>query len=89
MQWYLVLMKTDPNHTFDVLQNLRKLPENPVPGVNLYNCLNVFGTWDCCIWFKANNHDDAMNFIQKHVRSIPWVTETYAMPTTTIKEYTQ
>ena len=87
MQWYLVLMRIDPNQTFDVLQNLRNLPKKPMPGVNLYHTSNVFGTWDCCIWFKADNYDQAMNFIHKHLRSIPGVAETYAMPTTPIKEY--
>lgn len=87
MQWYLVLLKIDPNHTFDVLQNLKNLPENPTPGVNLRYSCNVFGTWDCCVWFEADNYDQAMSFIHKHIRTIPWVTETYAMPTTPIKEY--
>lgn len=87
MNWYLVLLKIDPNHTDEVVQHLQQWPKNPTPNVNLYYSYYVFGTWDACIWFWCNNHDNAMHFMQKYVRNIPWITETYIMPTTTIKEY--
>jgi len=87
MNWYVVLLKIDPNHTDDVVQHLQKLPKNPTPDINLCYSYNVFGTWDACMWFWANTHDSAMNFVQKYIRNIPWVTETYTLPTTTIKEY--
>jgi hypothetical protein len=87
MNWYVVLLKIDPNHTDDVVQHLRKLPKNPMPDINLCYSYNVFGTWDACMWFWANTHDNAMNFVQKYIRNIPWVTETNTLPTTTIKEY--
>ena len=87
MNWYMVLLKIDPNHTEEAVQHLRKLQKNPMPDINLSYSYYVFGTWDACIWFCADNHDNAMNFVQKYIRNIPWVTETYALPTTTIKEY--
>ena len=87
MNWYLVLLKFDPNHTEDVVQQLQKFPKNPTPNVNLYYSYYVFGTWDACLWFYCNNHDDAMNFVQKFIRPIRYVTETFTMPTTTIKQY--
>ena len=87
LNWYIVLVKIDPNHTDDVVQQLRRLPKNPMPNINLHHSYYVFGTWDVCIWFWCDNHENAMQFLQKNVRNIPWVTETYMMPTTTIKEY--
>jgi hypothetical protein len=87
MNVYMVFLKMDPNHTDEVVRKLQGLPKNPTPEINLHHSYYVFGTWDACIWFYANNHDDAMNFLQKYIRTIPWVTETYALPTTLIKEY--
>jgi len=83
----MVLVKIDPNHTDEAVQHLQKLPKNPTPNINLHFSYYVFGNWDACLWFYANSHDDAMNFVQKYIRPIPYVTETYTMPTTTIKEY--
>ena len=87
MNWYMVFLKIDPNHTEDVVQKLQGLPKNPMPDINLHYCYYVFGTWDACVWFRANNHDDAMNFVQKCIRTIPWITETHTLPTTVIREY--
>lgn len=87
MNWYMVFLKIDPNHTDEVVQKLRNLPKNPAPDINLYHSYYVFGTWDACLWFDANNHDSAMSFVQKCIRTIPWVTETYALPTTLIRDY--
>jgi len=87
MNWYLVLLKIDPNHTEDVVKQLQQYPKNPTPDINLQYSNYVFGTWDACLWFCCNKHDSAMNFLQKYIRNIPWVTETYIMPTSTIKEY--
>lgn len=84
---YLLLVKINPGQTDDFLRDLKKLPEKPINGVTLYHTYNVFGTWDCCIWFEADTHDNAMNFVQTKIRPIIGVVETYTMPTTTIKEY--
>lgn len=80
-------MKINPGQTGDFVKTLKNLPEKPVTGVTLHNTYNVFGTWDHCIWFEADNHEDAMNFVQNKIRPIDGVVETYTMPTTPIKEY--
>lgn len=87
MNWYMVFVKVDPNHTNDVVQLLQKLNKNPMPEIDLHYSYYVFGTWDTCLWFQANTHDNAMNFVQKYIRPIPWVTDTNVVPTTILKEY--
>lgn len=87
MSKYLVLLKIDPAKTRDVIDAFKRLPKNPHPGVDLYWTMNVFGTWDMGIWFNAENHDQAIDFVHNKVYPIPGVHETYTMPTTPIKEY--
>lgn len=87
MQWFLVFLKIDPNKTNNVQQTINKWPKNPEPHINLYYAMNIFGPWDACVWFEADNHNNAMNFVQRHIRTIPGVTETQVMPATPIKEY--
>lgn len=89
MAKYLVLLKVDPVKTRDVLNAFKRLPRNPNPGVNLYWTMNVFGTWDMCLWFDAKKHDQAMNFVHNKICPIPGVNEAYTLPTTPIKEYTE
>jgi len=84
---YLLLVKISPGQTDDAVRAFRNLPEKPSTGVTLHYTYNVFGTWDTCVWFEADNHDNAMNFVQNKIRPITGVIETYTMPTTTIKEY--
>lgn len=87
MNWYMVFLKIDPNHTDEVVRKLHRLPKNPTRDINLHYTCYVFGTWDACIWFCGNDHDDAMNFVQRYIRTIPWITETHVIPTTAIREY--
>jgi hypothetical protein len=87
MNWYMVFLKVEPNHTDEVVQRLQGLRKNPTPDVNLHYAYNVFGTWDACLWFQATTQDNAMTFVQKYIRQIPYVTETNIIPTTTINEY--
>jgi len=84
---YLLLVKVSPGQTDDFLRDLKKLPDKPSTGVTLHYTCNVFGAWDNCIWFEADTHDNAMNFVQNKIRPITGVIETYCMPTTPIKEY--
>ena len=86
---YLVLLKINPSKTNEVTDALRRLPEKPSTGVDLYCTMNVFGTWDMGIWFNADNHDQAIAFVHNKIYSIPGVVETYTIPTTPIREYTQ
>jgi len=84
---YLLLVKINPGQTGDFVRTLKNLPEKPTTGVTLHYTYNVFGAWDACIWFEADTHDNAMNFVQNKIRPITGVIETYTMPTTSIKEY--
>jgi uncharacterized protein with GYD domain len=67
------------------LKNLPKKTSNP--GVKVYYIANVFGEWDNCVWFEANNHEHAMEFVQNHLSTITGVIHTYTLPTTPIQEY--
>jgi len=87
MNYYIALLKLDPNYTDNAVQQIKKLPKKPMRDINICYSYYVFGTWDACVWFQTNKHDSAMSFVQKYIRKIPHVTETYIMPTTTIKEY--
>jgi len=87
MNWYMVFLKIDPNVTDRVVHKLQTLKKNPMPNITLNYTYNVFGTWDTCLWFQANTHDQAMTFVQKYIRPIQGVTETYTVPTTIIKQY--
>jgi hypothetical protein len=87
MNWYMVFLKIDPNHTDKVIHKLQTLKKNPLPNITLNSTYNVFGTWDSCLWFQANTHDQAMTFVQKYIRPIQGVTETYTVPTSIIKQY--
>lgn len=82
-----MLLKINPNRISDVVRDLRALPEKPTTGVTLYNTYNLFGDWDACVWFEADTHDNAMNFVQTKISPITGVTNTYTVPTTPIKEY--
>jgi len=84
---YLLLVKINPVQTNDVIRALKNLPETPTTGVTLHYTYNVFGAWDTAVWFEAESHDNAMDFVQNKIRPIPGVVETYTMPTTSIKEY--
>ena len=87
MPMYLLLIKVNPNQVGDFLKEVKKLPDKPSTGVTLYYTYNVFGPWDCCIWFEADTHENAMNFIQNKIAPITGVREIHTMPTTPIKEY--
>jgi len=50
---YLLLVKINPGRIDDFLRDLKRLPEKPVTGVTLYHSYNLFGAWDCCMWFEA------------------------------------
>ena len=83
----MVFLKIDPNQTDKVVHKLQTLKKNPLPNITLHTTYNVFGTWDSCLWFQANTHDQAITFVQRYIRNIPGVTETYVFPTTVIKQY--
>jgi len=78
---YLLLLKISPGKIIDVLDTLRSLPSKPTTGVNLDYTMNIFGTWDVGLWFKADKPDEALDFVHKKVKDITGVDEVYAVPT--------
>ncbi|NIP67081.1 hypothetical protein GWN63_06085 [Candidatus Bathyarchaeota archaeon] len=84
---YCVWLKTNPAKTNDTLKSLSNLPQKPYQGIHLYYTMNVFGDWDCGLWFYAKNHEQAVNFVHDKIYPMPGVIETYVMPTSPIKEY--
>ena len=89
MAKYFCLLKINPAKTTDATRILKALPDNPWNGVRLYYTMNCFGNWDMCIWFHTDDHEQAIEFVHNKIHPIPGVVETYLVPTTPIKEYTQ
>ncbi len=87
MPFYWTLLRIDRSKTNNALKGLKALPKKTSnPGTKVYYVGNVFGEWDNCIWFEANNHEHAMEFVQNKLSTIPGVIHTYTMPTTPIQE---
>jgi len=81
MPEYLVLMKLNPAKIMDTLNAIRKMDEKPVDGVDLRYSINIFGSWDVGVWIDAGGSSQAMEFVQKKMRSLNGVTDVYAIPT--------
>jgi hypothetical protein len=84
---YMTLVRTERTKTKDTLKWLKDLPENYNPNLRIYYVANVFGEWDNCVWFEAENHEFAMDFVQNKIAKIPGIAHTYTLPTTPINEY--
>ena len=84
---YMTLLKTERTRTKDALRCLKDLPENYNPNLRIYYVANVFGDWDNCVWFEADNHDYAMDFVQNKLAKVPGIINTYTLPTTPINSY--
>ncbi len=78
---YLLLLKISPGKIIDVLNSLRSFPNSPSSGIDLNYTMNIFGTWDVGIWFKANNATQAIDFVNKKVKGISGVVDSYTVPT--------
>ena len=89
MQWYTLLVKVDPSKNNEITRTLGSYPQNPHEGVTLYNTFHIFGDWDVCLWFSADNNDNAMAFVQQYIAKIPGVIRTQTFPATSIKTYTK
>ena len=81
MTEYLLLLKISPGKIIDVLNTLRNLPSKPSNGVDLNYTMNIFGTWDVGVWFKANNSDEAVDFVHRKIKDISGITDVYTVPT--------
>jgi hypothetical protein len=81
MPEYLVLMKMNPGKIVDTLDDIRKLEDQPVSGVDLRYSMNIFGAWDVGIWISAENSSEVLEFVQKKVKQLNGVTDVYTVPT--------
>ena len=84
---YMTLLRVDRPKTKNALKSLKALPKTWRNNTKVYYVANVFGEWDNCVWFEADNHDHAMNFVQDKISTIPGVNHTYTLPTTPIRKY--
>ena len=80
MTEYLVLLKLSPTKVIDTINDLRKLPDKPSPGVDLEYVMNVFGTWDVAMWFDAENANQALEFINGKLSKVQGVVDVYTVP---------
>lgn len=81
MPEFLVLMKLNPTKLMDTLSAIRNMDEKPVDGVDLCYSMNIFGSWDVGVWIDSESAGQTLDFVQKKVKSLPGVTEVYAIPT--------
>jgi hypothetical protein len=81
MTEYLVLMKLNSGKIVDTLDDIRKLEDQPVSGVDLRYSMNIFGAWDVGIWINAENSSEVLEFVQKKIKQINGVTDVYTVPT--------
>ncbi|UCG37059.1 MAG: hypothetical protein JSV64_01945 [Candidatus Bathyarchaeota archaeon] len=88
MPYYWTWLKIDRSKAVDALKGLKKLPKkSPNPGVKVYYVANVFGDWDNCVWFEADDNNHAMEYVQRTLSKIPGVTYTCTYSTAPIREY--
>ena len=80
MPEYLVLLKVNPGKIVDAMNSLRRLPDQPISGVNLRYTMNIFGTWDVGVWIDAQNAIQAVDFVQKRMKAISGVADVYTVP---------
>jgi hypothetical protein len=74
-------LKLNPAKIVETLDAIRNLEEKPVAGVNLRYSINIFGSWDTGVWIKAGENAQALEFVQKKLKSLNGVTEVYPIPT--------
>jgi len=80
MTEYMVLLKLSPSKILDAIDNLRKIPENGIQGIDTYYTMNIFGTWDVGVWFNAENTKLAMDFVHNTLREVSGVMDSYVLP---------
>ena len=77
---YMVLLRLSPKKQLDAIDNLRKIPENGIQGIDTYYTMNIFGTWDVGVWFNAENTKLAMDFVHNTLREVSGVMDSYVLP---------
>ncbi len=81
MSEYLLLLRLNKAKLLEAIDALRKIPENPIPGVDLEYTMNIFGTWHVAVWFSSDNSTQAIEFINKKIGEIPGVVDAFPVAT--------
>ena len=81
MPEYLVLLKVNPAKLAETLEAIRKMEQQPIPGVDLQYTMNIFGAWDAGLWVKAKENAQTAEFVQKKIKELKGVTDVYPIPT--------
>ena len=81
MSEYLLLLRLNKAKLLKTIDALRKIPRNPIPGVDLDYTMNIFGTWHVAVWFSSNNSTQAIEFINKKIGVIPGVVDAFPVAT--------
>ena len=81
MSEYLLLLRLNKAKLLETIDALRKIPRNPIPGVDLDYTMNIFGTWHVAVWFSSNNSTQAIAFINKKISQIPGVVDAFPVAT--------
>ncbi len=68
---------------------LLELDEQPIQGVKLQEAYQVFGKWDFAVLFEADTNMDALHFIGDKIRLVEGVLETFTIPLSPIKNYSE
>lgn len=84
---FMTFLRIDPTKVQNTLKGLKALPKTWKTNTRVYYVANVFGEWDNTVWFEANDHDHAMNFVQNKISTVPGMIRTYTLPTTPINQY--
>jgi hypothetical protein len=81
MSEYLLLLRLNKAKLLEAIDALRKIPEKPIPGVDLEYTMNIFGTWHVAVWFSSDNSTQAIEFINKKIGEIPGVVDAFPVAT--------
>src|SRR5512135_1654983 len=77
----LVLLKVNPSKIVETLGAIRNMDEKPVSGVDVLYSMNIFGSWDVGMWINAEESSQAMEFVQKKMKSLNGISDVYTLPT--------
>ena len=64
----------------DAIEELRRIPEKEIQGIDTYYTMNIFGAWDVGIWFNAENAKTALDFVHSTLRKVTGVVDSYVIP---------
>jgi uncharacterized protein with GYD domain len=88
LTYYWTWLKIDRIKSNAGSNALKKLPKkSPNPGIKVYYIADVFGEYDNCVWFEADDNKHAMEYVQKTLSKIPGVNYTKTYSTAPLREY--